>query len=202
MSDGAVRYVLPSGVTRSRPQSGMNQSGRFGGGLGGGAGGFAAGPGGPGVGRSSGITESDGEMSLEIRQAQAVHAAGWTQAGGLSLPIEIQREGNVLRFARASGSPRLALAVRPLESSKLGLGLLWTAVWAVIAAWLLRLVSRASTCCPVWLQASAGASVLGLLGMFFLPSPLSQLCFLAFAVSAFVLTIGLRRGARQNAAAK
>ena len=141
------------------------------------------------------------KSDLTSLQNLITQGAGWTQAGGLSLEIKIQPEGNVLRFSRASGSPRLALTVRPVESSKLGLGLLWTAVWAVIAVWLLRLVNGASMCCPVWFQASAGAGVLGLLGMFFLPSPLSQLCFLAFAISAFVLAIGLRRGTRQNAAA-
>ncbi len=125
---------------------------------------------------------------------------GWTQAGGLSLPIEIQREGNVLRFSRASGSPRLALSVRPNESDKLGLGLVWAAVWAAIAVWLLRLIagsSSGSTC----RQATAGLSVLGLLGMFFLPSPLSELCFLVFALAAIVLAIGVLRSRRQNVAA-
>ncbi len=124
---------------------------------------------------------------------------GWTQAGGLSLPIEIQRDGNVLRFSRASGSPRLALAVRPNESGKLGLGLVWSAVWAVIAIWLLRVV-RGSTCGTSWRQVACGLSVLGLLGMFFLPSPLSELGFLVFALATLVLAIGVLRRKRQNAA--
>ena len=144
------------------------------------------------------------DLSLSIRQTQSLHgtatAAGWTQTGGLSLPIEIQREGNVLRFSRASGAPRLALAVRPNESAKLGLGMVWSAMWAVIAIWLLSTV-RGSACKTSWRQVTCGLSVLGLLGMFFLPMLLSELCFLLFALSTIVLAIGVLRHKRQNAVA-
>ena len=124
----------------------------------------------------------------------------WTQTGGLSLPIEIQREGNVLRFSRASGSPRLALTVRPNESDKMGLGFVWSAVWVAIAVWLLRLIAGASRGFPCR-QMAGGLIVLGLLGMFFLPSPLSEACFVAFAIAAIMLSIGVLRRRRQNAAA-
>ena len=146
------------------------------------------------------LNVSADQQSLAALIEEPVGMSGWTQAGGLSLPIEIQRDGNVLRFSRASGSPRLALSVRPNESDKLGLGLVWAAVWASIAIWLLRLIagsSSGSTC----RQATAGLSALGLLGMFFLPSPLSELCFLVFALAAIVLAIGALRSRRQNAAA-
>jgi hypothetical protein len=133
-----------------------------------------------------------------IEQDGAVSA--WTQAGGLSLPIEIQFEGNVLRFSRASGSPRLALTVRPNESDKLGLGLVWAAIWASIALWLLRLINGTAKGCA-WRQGLVGLCVLGLLGMLFLPSPLSELCFLTFALTAIVLSIGVLRSRRQNTAA-
>ena len=201
--------------------------GGFGGGYFGGGGGFqAAGSGrasgpvsGPAGGRLSfgvGANSNSGDgrslisdeatrqsilgKTLEQVELEHVSFPGWTQAGGLSLPIEIQREGNVLRFSRASGSPRLALSVRPNESDKLGLGLVWAAIWASIALWLLRLITGTSNGCA-WRQATAGLSVLGLLGMFFLPSPLSELCFLMFALAAIVLAIGVLRNRRQNATA-
>ena len=217
--------------TRSRGRYGMASGGQQGGfGGGGGGGGFFA-PGMGGSGRASGSKVQSGRLSFGVgvnsnsgvvgsvvldetaqqiikQERVAVGESddalwgnlGWTQAGGLSLPIEIQREGNVLRFSRASGSPRLALSVRPNESDKLGLGLVRAAIWASIAVWLLRLIagsSSGSTC----RQATAGLSVLGLLGMFFLPSPVSELCFLVFALSAIVLAIGVLRSRRQNAAA-
>ncbi len=152
----------------------------------------------------SGTVAMGENLSLQIQQRQSldgtVTAAGWSQTGGLSLPIEIQREGNVLRFSRASGTPRLALAVRPNESAKLGLGLMWSVVWAVIAVWLLKAV-LGSACSTSWRQVTCGLSVLGLLGMFFLPMPLSELCFVLFALSTIVLAIGVLRSKRQNAAA-
>ena len=123
----------------------------------------------------------------------------WTQAGGLSLPIEIQRDGNVLRFSRASGAPRLALAVRPNESEKMSLGIVWTLVWGAIAMWLLRAIGGSSRGGLVR-QVACGACVLGLIGLFVLPSPLSGLSLLAFAVSAVVLAIGIVRPQRQTTA--
>ena len=155
------------------------------------------------------VVMSDGAVSTksvadfqslpQLVEAESV-SAGWTQTGGLSLPIEIQREGNVLRFSRASGSPRLALTVRPNESDKLGLGFVWSAVWVAIAVWLLRLIAGASRGFPCR-QMAGGLIVLGLLGMFFLPSPLSETCFLAFAIAAIVLSIGVLRRRRQNVTA-
>lgn len=155
------------------------------------------------VGRRPGVNNLNGVQDPTVLYTQVYEVddlvltqQGWTQAGGLSLPIEILPNSKdeklgmtVLRFSRASGSPRLALSVRPNESDKLGLGLVWAAVWASIAIWLLRLIagsSSGSTC----RQATAGLSALGLLGMFFLPSPLSELCFLVFALAAIVLAIG------------
>ena len=212
---GRGRYGLAQGGGDFRGSGG---GGGFGGGQGGGGqGGFGGGGGsgrvsgatrlpfGVGVNSNSGVVGSintDGVADYQslVELSDEVWSTGWTQAGGLSLPIEIQHEGNVLRFSRASGSPRLALSVRPNESDKLGLGLVWAAVWAAIALWLLRLIAGASNGCA-WRQATAGLSVLGLLGMFFLPSPLSELCFLMFALSAIVLAIGVLRSRRQNVTA-
>ena len=170
------------------------------------------------VGRRPGVNNLNGVQDPTVLYTQVYEVddlvltqQGWTQAGGSSLPIEILPNSKdeklgmtVLRFSRASGSPRLALSVRPNESDKLGLGLVWAAVWASIAIWLLRLIagsssgsSSGSTC----RQATARLSALGLLGMFFLPSPLSELCFLVFALAAIVLAIGALRSRRQNAAA-
>ena len=191
--------------------------------MGGGGGGFGGGVQAAGSGRASGavsnttfgptsnmgfmpnagVVNLNGIANQQMLEGLIVEngaANAWTQAGGLSLPIAIQLEGNVLRFSRASGSPRLALSVRPNESDKLGLGLVWAAIWASIALWLLRLIAGTSSGCP-WRQATAGLSVLGLLGMFFLPSPLSELCFLMCALAIIVLAIGVLRSRRQNAAA-
>ena len=146
------------------------------------------------------LNVSADQQSLAALIEEPVGMSGWTQAGGLSLPIEIQRDGNVLRFSRASGSPRLALSVRSNESDKSGLGLVWAVIWASIAVWLLRLIAGSSSGFPCR-QFSGGLSVLGLLGMFFLPSPFSEACFVAFAIASIVLGIGVLQSCRQNAAA-
>ncbi len=161
---------------------------------------------GVGVNSNSGVVNeivleaNNFDITREQVELEHVPFPGWTQAGGLSLPIEIQREGNVLRFSRASGSPRLALTVRPNESDKLGLGFVWTAVWIAIAVWLLRLITGSSSGFPCR-QMAGGLIALGLLGMFFLPRPLSEASFLTFAIAAIVLSIGVLRRRRQNAAA-
>ncbi len=204
------RYGKASGSMGGGGGGGFGFGGQGGGGQQGGGSGRGSGTPqlsfGVGVNSNSGLVGSivadAGKFVMATEQVQLEHIPfpGWTQSGGLSLPIEIQREGNVLRFSRASGSPRLALAVRPNESAKLGLGLVWSVVWAVIAVWLLKVV-RGSVCRTSWRQVTCGLSVLGLLGMFFLPMPLSELCFLMFALSTIVLAIGVLRHKRQNAAA-
>ncbi len=186
-------------VAGGAPQSGG------GGGMGGGA--IPQKSNGRGVNNYSGfagvVVMSDGLSSFNAsgNLAESVDGpvvAGWTQSGGLSLPLEIQRDGNVLRFSRASGSPRLSLAIRPLESDNLGLGFIWSAVWAAIAIWLLRVIATSAKSCS-WKHAAVGLSSTGLLAMFFLPSPFSELGFLVFAASTVALTIGVLRPNHQNA---
>jgi hypothetical protein len=218
------RYGVAMGGA-SGELTGQRRGGGFGGG-GGGQGGFqAAGagrvavqqtvppfgaiqPGKPATANAPGFSDglvntnavgADFQSLIDLIQEE-VGAPSWTQAGGLSLPIEIQREGNVLRFSRASGSPRLSLSVRPNESGRLGLGIAWAAVWVAIAVWLLRVIAGWSSGFPCR-QFGGGLSVLGLLGMFFLPSPLSEVCFVTFAIAIIVVSIGVLRESRQNAAA-
>lgn len=152
------------------------------------------------------IVMSDGASNVEVEMAGNLGGGDdrsvprGTEARGLSLPVEIQREGNVLRFSRTSGSPRLTLAIRPIESNKLGLGIVWSVVWAVTSIWLLRRIVASSTDCP-WRQLTLGIGTLGLLSMLFMPSPLSELGFVTFAISAIALAIGVAVAKRQNAAA-
>ncbi len=213
---------------QGRQRGTVGQQGGAGGGFGGGAfgdgGGVAAFGGGPLVGSRNlpADAKQPGSMSPSVDMKSKLgvvdgildgqHASyglnvgymtdgsiRWTQTGGLSLPIEIQRDGNVLRFSRASGTPRLALAVRPNESEKMGLGIVWTLVWGAIAIWLLRAITGSSRGCIVR-QVGCGVCVLGLIGLFVLPSPLSGLSLLAFALSAVVLAIGMVRPQRQTTA--
>ncbi|MBC8168013.1 MAG: hypothetical protein H7Y20_19355, partial [Bryobacteraceae bacterium] len=59
-------------------------------------------------------------------------AAVWTQAGGLSLGFELPTTGQKLVFSKAGGDPKLALGLRPQESVRWGLNLVWTLVWLTV----------------------------------------------------------------------
>jgi hypothetical protein len=194
-------------ATRAQP----SDSGR-GGGMGGFGGGQQSGTllGMPGTNASSGTHPNagyimagdvaDGLVALNtVGGLQA--GTGWTQAGGLSLPIEIPAAGNVLKFSRASGTPRLAIAVRPNAADTLGLGLVWVVVWVGIGVWLLRVVAGTTSRQLAGGQLAGGLSVLGLLGMFFFPTPLNDVCVGLFASATIVLAIGVLRRRRQNVAA-
>jgi hypothetical protein len=195
MQDMGANESIPLGTRGENAQAGRwrksaaHPQSFIGSGFGGGMGGF-------GGGQQSGAQT---ELAFENVELNHVPFPGWTQTGGLSLPIEISAEGNVLKFSRASGAPRLAIAVRPHESDTLGLGWVWAAVWAVIAVWLLRTVSG-QTSGSTGRQWAGGLSVLGLLGMFFLPAPSNGLCAVLFAIATIVLAIGVLRRRRQNAA--
>jgi hypothetical protein len=111
-------------------------------------------------------------------------ARGWTQAGGLSLLIDIPTAGQKLVFSKAGGDAKLALAVRPQESLSLGLGAVWGLVWLVVAALLLRALQSAEhrewllERLPVALCVLAGLAVLATTGL------VQTAAWLAFAVMA------------------
>ena len=105
----------------------------------------------------------------------------WTQAGGLSLGFELPLTGQKLVFTKAGGDPKLALGLRPQESVRFGLNLAWTLVWLAVGVVIaLAAISGAATN-GLARRAPLVVAVIGVLGFFLLPSPLSLLSFLAFA---------------------
>ena len=60
-----------------------------------------------------------------------VHVRGRRRAG-LSLPFELPATGKKLVFSKTGGDPKLASAVRPQESIRQGLNLVWAIVWLAI----------------------------------------------------------------------
>ena len=116
----------------------------------------------------------------------------WTQAGGLSLGFELPLTGQKLVFTKAGGDPKLALGLRPQESVRFGLNLAWTLAWlasGVVVA--LAAISGAATT-GLARRAPLVVAVIGVLGFFLLPSPLSLLSFLAF-VGASVAVAWINR---------
>ena len=104
----------------------------------------------------------------------------WTQAGGLSLGFELPMIGQKLVFTKAGGDPKLALGLRPQESVRFGLNLVWTLVWLAVGLGVAIAVSSRTAITGLARRAPLVVAVIGVLGFLLLPSLLSLLSFLAF----------------------
>jgi hypothetical protein len=138
----------------------------------------------PDVGGMGGGIGGGGGVGGAGLDGEAAAAQGWTQAGGLSLLIDVPTAGQKLVFSKAGGDAKLALAVRPQESLSLGLGALWSLVWLVVAVVLLRSLQSAERRerllegLPLALCVVAGIVVLATTGL------VQTAAWLAFAVTA------------------
>jgi hypothetical protein len=134
-----------------------------------------------------------GLAALGIAQAGAGNGAGLPGSmasrpptGGLSLGFELPTTGRKLVFSKAGGDPKLALALRPRESIRWGLNLVWTAVWLTIGIGTVMAVRGASTG-RLSRQVPIALAVLGVLGFLVLPSPLSGCAFATFVIASIVV---------------
>jgi hypothetical protein len=113
--------------------------------------------------------------------------AAWTQAGGLSLPIELPVAGQKLVFTKTGSDAKLALSLRPKAALRFGLGVVWTAIW-VMCAVLLAAALRRPDARPAVLRVLAWAALLvGLAGWCLLPAPLSLIALAAFLAGVATL---------------
>ena len=111
----------------------------------------------------------------------------WTQAGGLSLGFELPMTGQKLVFTKAGGDPKLALGLRPQESVRWGLSLVWAIVWLTVGLGVVIVVRSGSALSGLARHGPLIVAVLSVLGFVFLPSPLSTLSFLAFVGASVVV---------------
>jgi hypothetical protein len=118
----------------------------------------------------------------------------WTQAGGLSLDIEVPVDGQAISFSKVSGNPRLALSIRPRESVEAGLGLVWTLVWLAVGIGLAGLLSRARAGSAIFHSLPKAMVGVGLVAFFLLPQ-MSWLGFAVFLIGAVLLGYQYRRPA-------
>ena len=110
----------------------------------------------------------------------------WKQPGGLSLGINLPLSGRKLVFTKAGGDAKLALDIRPRESIRWAIGLVWTAVWLLVGATILFTLRQASGIRRLFHLLPIVLAVLGVLGFCILPSPLNVASFVLFLVSAVV----------------
>ena len=113
--------------------------------------------------------------------------AAWTQAGGLSLGFELPTTGQKLVFSKAGGDPKLALGLRPQESVRWGLSLVWTLIWLAVGLGIVFAVRSGTALARLTRRAPLAVALLGVLGFVLLPSPLNVLSFVAFVVGSIVV---------------
>lgn len=112
---------------------------------------------------------------------------GWSQTGGLSLGFELPTRGRKLVFSKAGGEPKLALAVRPEESIRWGLNLVWSAVWLAIGMAVVLAARSASFVTRLSRQLPVAAAVLSVLAFIVLPRPLNGCAFVTFVIASLIV---------------
>lgn len=184
------------------------------GGMGGGMGGMGLGGGGsaynqwPKHGVIAGLDQSgafaanaDGLLSDKMQEEGAIDrvtfgagggVAGWTTAGGLSLPIAIPEDGQKLTFSKSGGEARLALGLRPRASLEAGFSLAWTVVWLLVALGLIAALGRSDAITALVRRLPAIAAGVGLAWYFLLPA--APVGFALFVVGAVAFGWQHRRG--------
>ncbi len=129
----------------------------------------------------------DGVGMGQMPNAGGVGSGGWTQAGGLSLGFELPTTGRKFVFSKAGGDPKLALGLRPRESVRWGLSLVWALVWLAVGLGVVFAVRSGTARARLARRAPLAVAVLGVLGFVLLPGPLSVLSFLAFLAGSVVV---------------
>lgn len=107
--------------------------------------------------------------------------------GGLSLGFDLPTTGKKLVFSKAGGDPKLALAVRPQETIRWGLNLVWSAIWLGIGLAIVMAVRSSSIAGRLSQQLLLGIAALGILGFVVLPAPLNGCAFVTFAIAAAIV---------------
>ncbi len=148
------------------------------------AGGGAGGMGGGGAGNADdGIALGDQDQLHEFAELQG---AGWTQPGGLSLPIELPTAGQKLIFSKAGGDAKLGLHLRTRQSLQRAFGIGWAAICLAAAGCIVFALQR-----PQWRAALGRRLPLAVAGVaaiaaLFLVSTLSTVAIAVFVIAAGV----------------
>lgn len=111
--------------------------------------------------------------------------AGWTQAGGLSLPIELPIAGQKLVYTKTGGDPKLSLIVRPKSALRFGLGLVWTVLCIGGALALAAAVRGRNAGAMVTRVVAWSLLLVGLVGWCLLPGPTGAMALAAMLIGVF-----------------
>lgn len=130
-------------------------------------------------------------LAQNARAALGVNAGGGEQwrkpTGGLSLGFELPTTGKKLVFSKVGGDPKLAVAVRPQETVRWGLNLVWSAIWLGIGLGIAIAVRSATSSGRLPHQLLIAIGALSVLGFIVLPAPLNGCAFVTFLIVALVV---------------
>ncbi len=121
---------------------------------------------------------------IQNNQLGANASPALKQPGGLSLGINLPVSGRKLVFTKAGGDPKLALNIRPRQSIRWAIGLVWTAAWLLVGTTILFSLRQTSGIRRLLHLLPFTTAVLGVLGFCILPVPLNAASFVLFLVSA------------------
>jgi hypothetical protein len=113
----------------------------------------------------------------------------WKQAGGLSLDMVLPAAGRKLVFTKVGGDPKLALAIRPQQSMRWGIGLLWSAIWVVIGLAVFGTLRHETAITQLMRLLPLAVSILCILGFCVLPGAFSVWAFAIFVTSALIISL-------------
>ncbi|HEY4260379.1 MAG TPA: hypothetical protein VGM98_09470, partial [Schlesneria sp.] len=141
----------------------------------------------------------NGIVQIQGVPVMAINPGGGAQmrmpTGGLSLGFELPTTGKKLVFSKAGGDPKLALAVRPQETVRWGLNLVWSGIWLAIGIGIALAVRSSSMSGRLPQQLLVAIAALSILGFIVLPTPLNGCAFVMFVVVALVIAWINRRAA-------
>jgi hypothetical protein len=193
MNGGMMGGGRPAGFPAGPGGGGLGDGvkgigGMGGGGMGGGMGGFGANQAKQGGQQlEQQILAQQGEAPMDQGRQGGNGLTAWKQAGGLSLDMNLPTSGRKLVFTKSGGDPKLALAIRPQESVRWGMSLIWSAVWSLIAATILLTLRKATGLRRLIHLFPYVVAVFGILGFCVLPSPLNAASFILFLFGAIIV---------------
>lgn len=133
-----------------------------------------------------------GETILGLRENEdgtmtgAAQLPAWTSVGGLSIPMELPTNAQVLSFSKGGGNPVLTLSVRSSETTQRLWGLAWCGVALVVGLRVLRRIRRADDAWELLNLLANVALVIGLVAYICITGELGMCGFWLFVAGGFL----------------
>ncbi|MBI1348332.1 hypothetical protein GC163_18815 [bacterium] len=146
----------------------------------GGSGGMGGGVGmGGGIG-GGGMADDDNDLIHDFDSDDS----GWSQTGGLSLPIQLPTDGEHLVFSKAGGNAKLALRLKTVHSVQQGFGWLWAGLCTVLSIVVLAVLRDPARREHLQNHLPLMLAILSAIGVFLLPDLWQLAAWVVFVTCA------------------